>query len=309
VPKRSLQGIIVALVTPFQPDERIDFGAWQKIIDALIAAGVDGLMACGSTGEFYTLNAEERTVAFRFCRQAAGRRVPVYANVGCVTTRETIQLALAAQAEGIAALAVITPYYIKASQAELADHYIEVCRAVHLPVLAYNFPQHGGTEVLPATVAQIAARCENFVGVKDSGGHLDQAIAYRNAAPGRDLAVFVGPERLLLPALANACAGVISGCANIVPQLLVNLHRAFQEGRLDEAARLQTLTSELAELVSLHTFPGVIKEAMAMSGLPAGNCRKPVGPMPPAARESVARMLAKLQKEGLLPVPAQASIS
>jgi 4-hydroxy-tetrahydrodipicolinate synthase len=304
---RPFHGIITALVTPFRDDERIDCSAWQTLIDTLIEAGVNGLLAAGSTGEFYTLNFEERTMAMRFCRQAAGSRVPVYANVGCVSTRETVQLALAAQAEGVDAVAVITPYYVKATQAELLEHYTDVCRAVHIPVLAYNFPQHGGTELLPATLGQLAARCENLAGVKDSGGQLEQALAYRDAVPGREFAVLLGPERLLLPALANGCAGVVSGCSNIAPKLFVNLYQAFQEGKMDEAARLQTLGSELAELVSLHTFPGVIKEAMALSGQQVGVCRKPVGPMPPASREKVAHTLAILEKQGLLPATAKAS--
>jgi 4-hydroxy-tetrahydrodipicolinate synthase len=308
VPKRSLEGIVTALVTPFREDERIDCDAWQAIIDVQIGAGVDGLLAGGSTGEFYTLNLEERMVALRFCRQCAAGRVPVYANVGCVTTRETIQLALAAQGEGIDALAVITPWYLRATQEELLEHYTEVCRAVRIPVLAYNFPYHGGTEVLPETVARIAARCENLAGVKDSGGSLEQAIAYRDAAPGRDFAVFVGPERLLLPVLANGCAGVVTGCGNIAPGLFVNLYRAFQEGKMDEAARLQTLASRLSELVSLHTFPSVIKAAMNLTGQRAGVCRRPVGPTPPAAIGKVSEMLANLEKEGLLPVSAKAPV-
>jgi 4-hydroxy-tetrahydrodipicolinate synthase len=308
VPQRSLQGIVAALVTPFREDERIDCGAWQTIIDMVIAAGVDGLLACGSTGEFYALNPEERTMAMRFCRQAAAGRLPVYANVGCITTRETIRLALAAQSEGIDGLAVITPYFVKASQDELAEHYTEICRAVSIPVLAYNFPGHGGSELLPQTVARIGARCENLAGVKDSSGKLEQAMAFRAAVPGRDFAVFVGPERLLLPALANGCAGAVAGCANVAPKLLVNLYRAFQEGKMDEAARLQTRASELAELVSLHTFPAVIKEAMRLNGLPAGVCRKPVGPVPAECREPVSQLLAKLEKEGLLPDRARAIV-
>ena len=308
MPKRSLQGIVTALVTPFRDDERIDCGSWQAIVDTQIIAGVDGLLVGGSTGEFYTLNLEERTVALRFCRQAAANRVPVYANVGCITTSETVALAQTAQAEGIDALAVITPYYVHASQDELAEHYIEICRAVSIPVLAYNFPQHGGTELLPETVARIAARCENLAGVKDSGGKLEQALAYRDAVPGRELAVFVGPERLLLPVLANGCAGAVSGCANIAPRLFVDLYRSFQQGRMDEAARLQTLASELAEVVMLHTFPGGVKAAMVLSGQAAGVCRRPVGPLPDAAREKISQLLAKLEKERLLPDRAGATV-
>jgi 4-hydroxy-tetrahydrodipicolinate synthase len=300
VPNPVLRGIVTALVTPFQSDERIDYSAWQVIIDSLIAAGVDGLLAGGSTGEFYTLSFEERIVALRFCRQAAPR-LPVFVNVGCITTRETIQLALAAQSEGIDALAVITPYYLQATQDELAEHFIDVCNAVHVPVVAYNFPQHGGAELLPETLGRIAARCPNLAGIKDSGGILEQTLAYRDAVRGRDFAVVVGPERLLLPALANGCAGVVSGCANIAPKLFVDLHRAFQEGKLDDAARLQTLASELSGLVSLHTFPSVIKEAMTLTGRPAGACRRPVSPVPAAVRGQISQLLARLGQQGLLP--------
>lgn len=304
MPTHSLEGVVVALATPFREEntERIDFTAWQRLIDVLIAAGVDGLFVNGSTGEFYALDAEERQVALRFCRQAAAGRVPVYCNVGSITTRETVRLANQAECEGADVLAVVTPYYIRPSAEELAAHYTEVCRAVRTPVLAYNFPQHGGSVLEAQTVAQVASRCENLAGVKDSSGRLEQAIAYRDAAPeGRPLAVFVGPEHLMLPALSNGCAGVVSGCANAAPRLFVELYRAFQEGRLEEAARLQTLASELGAAMGAHTFPSAIKEGMRMAGLPAGPCREPVGALPPEARTILAGVMARLEREGLLP--------
>lgn len=305
MPERPLKGIVVALATPFREGEnaeRIDFGAWQKLVDTAVAAGVDGILVNGSTGEFYALDAEERQVSLRFCLQAAHGRVPVYCNVGSITTRETVRLALQAQSEGADVLAVVTPYYIRPSATELTAHYVEVCRAVRLPVLAYNFPQHGGAEIAPPTVTEIAARCENFAGIKDSSGRLEQAIAYRDAVPAaRDFAVFIGPERLLLPALTHGCAGVVSGCANIAPTLFTKLYRAFEEGRLDEAARLQTLASDLGATVGLHTFPSAIKEAMNLAGIPAGQCRTPVGPVPEPARQTIVAVLRRLEAEGLLP--------
>jgi 4-hydroxy-tetrahydrodipicolinate synthase len=304
VPNHALGGIVVPLATPFRDDERIDFGAWQKIIDRMIAAGVDGLMVGGSTGEFYALDAEERMVALRFCLQAAAGRTPIYANVGCITTAATIDLARRAQDLGVDVLVVVTPYYIKPSDPELAEHYKEICRAVRLPVVAYNFPQHGGREISPQMAAEVAAQCENLAGLKDSSGKLEQAIAYRQAVSGREFAVFVGPEHLILPALSNGCAGGVCGCANIAPDLFVDLYRAFQKGELDRAARLQTLASELSAGMGLHTFPSAIKEAMALVGLPAGLCRKPVGPMPPEARAKLAPILRKLESEGYVHQPA-----
>ena len=291
VPTPVLQGIVPALVTPFQDDERIDYNAWQAIVDTLIGAGVDGLCVGGSTGEFCSLDLDERLVAMRFCRQAVGQRVPLYANVGAITTRDTVKLAREAETMGVDVAVVVTPYYLKPSPQELAEHYIEVCQAVRLPVVAYNYPQHGGVELTPGTVAQVAAKCENLAGVKDSSGRLELALAFRNCAPGRELAVFVGPERLILPALEQGCAGTVTGGANIAPELFAALYKAFREGHREEAARLQALAGQLEQINELHTFPSVIKEAMKMLGLPAGVCRRPVGPMPADAREKLSTFL------------------
>ncbi len=281
-------------MTPFRDDERIDCFAWQTIIDAQISSGVHGLFAGGSTGEFYAQDLEERTMGLRFVRQAAAGRVPVYANVGCITTRDTIKLAQAAQAEGVDVLAIVTPYYLKPSQAELAEHYIEVCRAVRLPVLAYNFPLHGGVEILPETVAQIARQCANLVGVKDSSGSMERLTGYRDAVTDREFAIFIGPEHLVLAGLQEGCAGVVSGSANFAPRLFVDLYRACREGNRENAARLQGLVDRVTGCISLHTFPSVIKAAVGI----AGSCRKPVGPLPPEARNRLREALVLLQKEG-----------
>ncbi len=291
VPQPVLRGIVPALVTPFREDERIDYNAWQRIIDTLILSGVDGLCVGGSTGEFCSLEFDERQVSIRFCRQAAAGRVPLYANVGCITTRDTVKLARHAEELGVDVLVVVTPYYLRPSQQELAEHYIEVCQAVRVPVLGYNYPQHGGVEITPETVRQIAAKCENLAGMKDSSGQLERAAASRKCAPGREFAVFVGPESLIRQALEQGCAGSVTGCGNIAPGLLVALYKACRDGQHESAARLQTLATQLEKINELHTFPGVIKEAMKMAGLPAGICRRPVGPMPAEAREKLATFL------------------
>src|SRR5215467_14364988 len=170
VEHRAPFGIVPALVTPFRDDERIDFTAWQNIIDLMIASGVDGLLAAGGQGEFFSLDQEERVTALRFCKQYTDGRVPVYGNVGCVTTRESVRLAQAAQAENIDYAVVITPYYVKPTADELVEHYVEICRAVHMPVLAYNIPDRSGVDLPATAVKRIAERCENFVGLKDSAG-------------------------------------------------------------------------------------------------------------------------------------------
>jgi 4-hydroxy-tetrahydrodipicolinate synthase len=300
VTNRPLHGVVPALVTPFKDNERIDYGAWQTMIDLLIGAGVHGLFVAGSQGEFYALDMEERTTAMRFCKQAIAGRVPMYANVGCITTRDTVALALQAQALDVDAIVVVTPYYVMPSQHELVEHYVEVCRAVRLPVMAYNFPPHGGVEIGAPAIAQIAAQCKNLIGLKDSSGRLEQAIAYKEAVADRDFLVFTGGDHLFLQALQAGCAGSVTASANLAPRLFVELYEAFRAGNQAEAERLQVLASDLGSVIMAHTFPAVIKEALTMVGVPMGPCRKPVGPMPAEARARVAAVVDRLGAAGML---------
>jgi len=291
-------------VTPFREDERIDCSAWQVLIDMLIKAGVDGLFVNGSSGEFCTMDLEERTVALRFCKQAIAERVPMIANVGCITTRDTIALALQAKAIGADAIAVITPYYIRPTQDELADHLVEVCRAVRMPVLAYNFPFHGGVALAPETLTKVAAKAPNLAGVKDSSGHLELAVAYRKAVTDRDFSVFTGGDHIMLAALEAGCAGTITAAANFAPKAFVDLYRSHRGKVRDEAARLQTLITRMGAALGLHTFPSVVKEALTMIGFPTGPCRKPIGKMPDDARRTLAALIQNLRVEGVLPEKA-----
>jgi 4-hydroxy-tetrahydrodipicolinate synthase len=295
------------MVTPFRPDERVDFSAWQKIIDHLIANGASGLLAAGGQGEFFSLDEEERVVVLRFCKQYVAGRVPVYGNVGCISTRDTVRLAEKAEVEGIDYAVVVTPYYLRPSAEELRDHYAEVCRAVRIPVLAYNVPERTGVELTPLIVRHLAHRFENFVGIKDSSGKLDAIPELVAIGQEKPFSVMIGRDHLILEALKLGCAGAVASCANVVPRLFADLFRAFEEGRMEEAARLQGLADPLRHSFALHTFPAVIKEAMDMIGYPAGHCRRPVGPMPAAARRKLAEVLETLREAGYLSA-AEASL-
>jgi 4-hydroxy-tetrahydrodipicolinate synthase len=293
----ALKGIVPAVVTPFCQDERIDYKAWQDLIEWQIASGVHGLFVIGGQGEFFALSEEEREVAARFCAQTVAGRLPVYANAGAVTTQQTIRLAQMAEAEGVDYLVVITPYYLRPSDDELVEHYAEVCRSVHIPVLAYNIPERTGVELTPHTLRRIRELCENFAGLKDSSGKLHQIPEYLAAG----LAVFIGRDHLILEGLKQGCAGAVTACANVAPRAFIDLYNAYQAGDFEKAARLQSLVEPLRQAFSLATFPSVVKEAMNMLGLPGGRCRRPVGPMPAEARVKLGAILEKLKEEGYVP--------
>lgn len=290
-------GIVPAVITPFREDERIDYSAWQDHLEFLIASGVHGLFVLGGQGEFFSLTEEERTVAARFCVQAAARRLPVFVNVGAVTTAETIRLAQKAEADGADYLVVVTPYYIRPSAQELVEHYSAVCASVRLPVFAYNIPERTGVELTPEILRQVGEAHRNFVGLKDSGGRVELIPEWRRAG----LQVFMGRDHLILDGLRMGAAGAVTACANVVPRAFVDLYQAYQAGDLDQAGRLQRLVEPLRRAFGLGTFPAVVKEAMNLAGLRGGRCRRPVGPLSGEARVQLMSVLEELREASYLP--------
>jgi 4-hydroxy-tetrahydrodipicolinate synthase len=211
-----------------------------------------------------------------------------------------VRLAQRAEADGVDYAVVITPYYLKPSADELYEHYSEVCRSVKIPVLAYNIPERTGVELTPALLARVAETNQNFVGLKDSGGKLDLIPEWKRAG----LAVFIGRDHMILDGLRMGCVGAVTACANVIPRAFVDLYNAYQAGNLEEAARLQALVEPLRQAFSLATFPSVVKEAMNMAGMKVGRSRRPVGPMPEAARAKLAAVLDKLREARYLPETA-----
>ena len=298
------RGIVPAVVTPFRADERIDYEVWQALIEALISSGVDGLLCLGGQGEFYALAEEEREVAARFAAQTADGRVSVYLNVGSNSTQESIRLAQRAEADGVGSLVVITPYYVEPSPDELVEHYVAICRSVHIPVLAYNIPQRTRVTLTPAILARVAAVAENFAGLKDSSGRLEDLEGYMALG----LRVLIGLDWLALEGLKRGCTGVAVAGANIVPRAFVDLYAAFRAGDLDRAQRLQALIDPLQEAFALGSFSAMVKEALDIAGMSAGPCRRPVGPLPDGARDKLSQILDTLRAEGyLLAAPAPAA--
>jgi 4-hydroxy-tetrahydrodipicolinate synthase len=292
-----LQGIVPAVATPFRPDETIDYSAWQELLEFLIAAKVHGLFVIGGQGEFFSLSEEERTVAARFCVQTVAQRVPVFANVGAVTTAETVRLAQSAESDKVDYLVVVTPYYIQPSGDDLFEHYSEVCRSVRIPVLAYNIPQCTGVALSAALLRRIAEANENFVGLKDSSGKLNLIPECKRAG----LSVFMGQDNRILDGLRMGCVGAVTACSNVAPRLFVDLYDAYQAGKLEEAVRLQALIDLLAEAASLAFYTSVIKDLMNMAGLKVGRCRRPVGPVPEPSRKKLAAVIEKLREANYVP--------
>jgi 4-hydroxy-tetrahydrodipicolinate synthase len=282
-------GIIPAVVTPFDEEERIDYRAFERIIDRLIEAGVHGLFFGGGQGEFFALTGLERRVMMREVSYMVAGRVPVYMGIGAVTTRESVELAQAAADAEVDYAVLITPYYLKPSQTELVEHYLTVCRHSPAPVLAYNIPERTGVELKPPTVRRIADGSDRFVGLKDSSGDLAQVREFVGIAAqiGRPFHVFMGRDHLIVAGFEAGCAGAVTACANVIPDMFVDLYDAYRRGDRQTADALQERIKPLRMAFSMGTFPVVVKEAMQIAGLPAGGCRRPVTALSAQEREQL----------------------
>jgi 4-hydroxy-tetrahydrodipicolinate synthase len=232
--------VIVALLTPFDGDGRLDEAALRAHVDLLVAAGVDGLMPCGTTGESAVLSDHEVSAVIRATCDAAGGRVPVLAHVGRPGTGPTVALAREAVEHGAQAVAAVVPYYYAAGAGEIRSHYAGLVEELDAtPVYAYTIPERTHNELEPGLLGALIA--DGLAGLKDSTKsierHREYVAAAREAGAGFDL--FTGTAPQALEAVRSGAAGAVLGIANTHPELCAELMRACREGRDEEAERLQ----------------------------------------------------------------------
>ncbi|MFQ6078631.1 MAG: 4-hydroxy-tetrahydrodipicolinate synthase [Thermodesulfobacteriota bacterium] len=276
---RPIEGIIPAVVTPFDENEDVDERAFRKILNYLIDSGVHGLFPVGSQGEFFSLTNEEKKRLMDIAVEEARGRVFVMPNTGAITTRESIELSRYAEKAGADCVSVITPLFISPDQQELHEHIKAICQSVKIPVLCYNNPgRTGGVALTPTTLARLAEEVPNFAGIKDSSGDLTQVAEMIRLCPP-DFKVIMGRDSLIYGALTYGAAGAIAATANVAPKLIVEIYQACREGDYERAKECQRKLAPLRSAFGLGTFPVVVKEALTMMGLPGGRCRKPIRPL------------------------------
>jgi 4-hydroxy-tetrahydrodipicolinate synthase len=291
----ELRGIVPAMVTPFTRDEQLNEPALSKLVDRLVNDGVHGVFVLGSQGEYYALDADEKRRAIEVTVEAAAGRVPVYAGTGANTTRDAVALTRMAESAGADAVSVLTPSFITPSQDELYDHYRAIADATRLPVLLYSNPQRTGVQISIDLAARLS-KVDNVTGIKDSSGDLSITAAFIAATPPT-FKVFAGRDTLVFATLLYGGAGAVAASGNVAARQLVAIYDACMAGDMERARKAQAELAPLRAAFSLGTFPAVIKEALLMTGLDTGPCRRPVGPLTDDAR---ARLRAVLGELGLL---------
>ena len=194
----QLSGVLTALATPFTADGLIDETRLRLLVDRSIDGGVDGVVACGSTGEFAALSTDERRLVVETVVGQAAGRVPVVAQTGATSTAEAIRLSRHAQECGADVLMLIAPYYEPLSLPETTGYFRAVAEAVELPVMLYNYPSATGVNLDPETVGKLAREVENIRYIKDSSGDMGQATQLIHNHR-EDITTIIGADNLILP--------------------------------------------------------------------------------------------------------------
>ncbi len=287
-------GALTALITPMR-DGAIDLAALRDLVEWQIAEGIDGLVACGTTGETPTLSLEEQRQVIRAVVETTRGRVPVIAGAGANDTTKALAASAAATELGVDALLHVTPYYNKPPQRGLLTHFRTIADAATKPIVLYNVPGRTGCRLEAETVAALAEHPQ-IVAVKEAAGDIAAGQALIAACAGREIAVLSGDDALAMALTCMGGRGVISVVSNIAPRKTAQLIAAAREGHLDEARRLHYELLPLINLLFCESNPIPVKAAAARLGFGANELRLPLAPL---EGEKLAALEAELDRQGI----------
>lgn len=284
-----LKGSYVALVTPFKNGE-VDYSALEALLDFHLNKGTHGILLLGTTAETAGLASDEKDALLRFAIHKLNRRVPVMIGTGTNNLHQTLANTMKAKELGADFALVITPYYIKPTQAGMYEYFGHIASRVDIPIVIYNVPGRTGVNILPATVVKLAKAYPNIVGIKEASGSIVQATEIIRDAP-ESFVLMCGEDAINLPLMAIGAKGCISVTANVVPGLMSEHIQTCLNGDMSSAAvqhrRLQAINS----VMFIETNPIPAKEALHMMGLINLEFRLPMCPLQDASREALAQVL------------------
>lgn len=291
-----LRGSYPPVVTPFRRGE-VDYEKFAQLIENQVRQGSHGVVVTGTTGEPSSLTLDERAQLVRVAVETVRRRVPVVAATGSQSLAETLDLSARAEKLGADALLVVTPYYIRPPQTGLVEYFVEVGRRTSLPLLIYHIPGRAAVSIQPATVARIAERTPNLVGMKHAVNDLE-ALSEFLVRLGPEFRIFCGLEALSFPMLAVGAAGLMNAVGNLAPGRVAAMCDAVRQGDLEQARRLHFELFELNQAIFLDTNPIPLKYMMTRLGLlEAPEVRLPLVALDEARGKTLD---AVLQRAGLL---------
>jgi len=288
-PSSTPRGTYTALVTPFR-DDRVDEAALTRLLEEQIAAGIDGVIPVGTTGESATLSMEEHLRVIELTVQVIKRRAKVYAGTGSNSTSEALYLTQQAEKLGSDGVLIVCPYYNKPTQAGLIAHYSKLAENTSLPIIAYSIPGRTGMEIGVDTIATLAQKHSNIIGIKESAGSVDRFNQLRQVLPD-NFSIFSGDDYMTLPALSVGAVGVISVASNLIPREVGSLVRTFLQGHAKEAEQLHRKFYPLFRDLFIEANPVPVKMALARQGWMTEDVRLPLVSLQPQNRAKLEVLL------------------
>ena len=268
-------GAGVAIVTPFNSDETINYNKLDELLDYHCTHGTDAIIICGTTGESATMTEEEHMQCVKFAIDRVKGRIPVIAGTGSNCTRTAIDMSKEAADYGADGLLLVTPYYNKATQAGLIGHYTAVAKEAKAPIIMYSVASRTGCNIEPATVAELVKNVDNIVAVKEASGNISQ-VAKIMALTDGNIDLYSGNDDQIVPMLSLGAKGVISVLSNVAPQETHDICEKFFKGDVKGSAALQLKALRLIEQLFCEVNPIPVKKAMQLMGVECGPLRMPL---------------------------------
>ncbi len=272
------RGSGVALVTPFTEEKDVNYEELGRLIEYQIAGGTDAIIVCGTTGEPVTMSEEERLSVIAYTVEKVGKRIPVIAGTGGNCTENVVLFSKKAEDAGVDGLLVVTPYYNKATQNGLYEHYKMVASKVELPIILYNVPSRTGVNILPDTAVRLGKEIENIVALKEASGNITQVAEVIQKAEGM-LDIYSGNDDQIVPILSLGGIGVISVLANVAPKDTHDMVQLYLDGNVQKAAQLQLKYMELIQALFCEVNPIPVKKALEIMGYGTHTLRMPLTEM------------------------------
>lgn len=284
------KGSGVAIVTPFKADGEVNYEEFGRQIDFQVNNGTDAIIVCGTTGESACLSEEEHLRVIDFCVKHVNHRVPVVAGTGSNCTDTAVYLSQEAEKIGADGLLIVTPYYNKATQKGLIDHYTIIANAVHTPIIMYSIKSRTGLNINPETAAHLVSTVPNIVAVKEASGDIAQVAKIMALTDGK-IDLYSGNDNEVIPVMSLGGIGVISVAANVAPSYMHNMCLNYLNGDVIEARRMQLKLIDLVDALFCEVNPIPVKHAMNIMGMNAGPMRRPLSPMEPQNLERLKKAM------------------
>lgn len=272
------KGAGVAIVTPMKENKEVNFEKLAELLEFQISNSTDAIISCGTTGEASTLTHDEHLEVIKFCVDKVAGRVPVIAGTGSNCTNTAVFLSEEAEQLGADGLLIVGPYYNKATQNGLYEHFKTIADAVKIPIILYNVPGRTGCNIAPQTVVRLCKDVENIVGVKEASGNIAQVAELAALANGC-VDIYSGNDAEIVPILSLGGAGVISVLSNVAPKQTHDMCQKYFEGDVVGSCKLQLDAIELCGALFCEVNPIPVKKALNLMGMEAGPLRMPLTEM------------------------------